>query len=217
MSVALDIANDMAEVVDNLEGVTLREADDTEHGVTYALRRVLTTSEKEASDGKYQSGDIVWHFPASSVAVEPVPGAKIIDGESNLWTILDASLATLSNRYRCVCRNLSIFAELNTLVDIEVATWSKGEGGAEEAAWASFATDVRAKIQLEPVDAETVNDNRDTLHEVRIYTETQYQLDSNYRVIGPDATEYNVTGFAAPNRIDELPYLTAEVVKWPHG
>lgn len=243
MTFAADIADDFATVVDGLEAVTLQTSDevawesmtvnewaeltvdewdamlvaDPQTAIAKALQRALTTIELAQSEGKYRAGDTVWHFPFSEVSTAPVPGDKIIDASLERWTVLSASEQTLSARFRCVCRNLSISEDLNTLIDIQNATYTKGEGGAQTRTWSAFRTDVRAKIAEQEEDATTEHDNRYILKRVIIYTEDLFAIDNNYRVVAADGSIYNVTAFAAPEAIDVLPEIHAVLNKWPSG
>ncbi len=242
MMVTFDLSTDFDDVVDNLEAITLgapSEVDwdtmtvdewdeltvdewdallvgDTTTAISSALRRALTTKEMAVSDGLYRNGDVVWHFAASAVSTAPVPSDLIIDSDSNQWTILEVSLQTLSNRYRCITRNLAISEELNTLVTIQKATFAKDADGAQEPTWADYRTSVRAKVQPQAAAQATENALRHTTREVIIYVLTEFNdIDESFRVVAADGKIYKVTGTASPERIDQLFEIHGMETPWP--
>jgi hypothetical protein len=87
----------------------------TQVEVRHALRRALSARELAASNGAYQSLDIVWHLP-----VAELEGTDVRPGEGRIkpaaggptYAILDASLNTLRTRWKCVSRDPVISGRL---------------------------------------------------------------------------------------------------------
>lgn len=86
MTIAFDPSTDFA-TVDGLAEVTLRARNGAETTIEKSLRRAVSHKEAKASDGKYTTDDVVFHFAASEVAARPTLGSQIID-DAGRWTIL---------------------------------------------------------------------------------------------------------------------------------
>ena len=215
MGLATDIAGDFEALTDDLKAVTLVKRDATEVAITKALRRAISHREAANSDGKYISGDVRFHFATSQVAARPELGAYIEDDDGN-WRILEVGTETLNNRYACVCRNLAIVNELNTILTLQSATYAKGSGGAQEPTWANVSTTIRGKVQVASADRETTHDTKQLPRLATIYLETQIlAVNTNYRFLGPDGTIYKVLGWDGPDRSDALFSVRCEVTNWP--
>jgi len=212
---ATDIQDDFAAIVDGLTAVTIVSRDATETEVEHCLRRAVNHREAAASDGKYTTDDVVFHFPTEE-AERPELGAVIRDEDGD-WTVLEVAKQTLNHRYRCVCRNLVIVAGLDTLVTIQAATFAKGPTGALEPTWSNVATDVLAKIQIESAERDVQHNAKDTPQKATVYFASQQVLTTNNRIVGPDDTIYKVVSWSDADRIDRLFAVQCEVSKWPQS
>jgi hypothetical protein len=204
MSVSFDPADDFANVTDGLEPVTLLRPGSAATSIGGALRAAVSTAEARASEGKHTAGDVVWHVPAAEVAGPPVPGDVIVDAAGGRWTVLGVRRATAGSRWRCACRNLAIAGGLDQHVDIEQATYIKGEHGAEHAAWRPWRTGVAARIQPVRSRATEEHQRRATTAEFVVFLAESLVVDHTHRIKSPDGSLYRVVGSRRAERIDAL-------------
>jgi len=200
-----DPSDDFAGVVDALQSVTVRRpgcSDST--AVTHALCRAIRTREAEQSDGRYTASDVAWHLPASELADPPRPGDVIVDGNAQRWTVLDVQQTTLQNRWRCVSRNLAVVHGLDEYVDVERATYAKGDGGADVPTWHTWKTGLRAKIQPARLQVKDEHQRRVAAAGFKIFLAEDVAVDHTHRIKGPDGAIYRVAGYRKADRIDAL-------------
>lgn len=214
MAAAFSPVTDFESVVDGLTAVTLRPRSGADVPAEKCLRRAVTQKEAAASDGKYTTNDVVFHLSINEIATQPALGSSIID-DLGTWRILEVARQTLSARWRCICRNLAITADLCTLVTIQFATYAKGLSGAQEPTWATQQANVRAKVQLEGADRTVEHQAQHTPRLASIYFVDQVLLTTNHRIVGPDGAIYKVKSWEDADRIDALYKVNAEVTRWP--
>jgi len=106
MTLADDIATDMADLFDGTETVSLydKSANTTDSSVTALPRQIRRTEIEAAVELGLQPIDCIWHVQTSTTDIVPEPGDEITDTSSNVWTILASSKDTLGTRYKCACR-----------------------------------------------------------------------------------------------------------------
>lgn len=217
MALAFTPGTDFEDICDGLEAVTLnRRGSSSNDSVSHALQRAVSTAEVEASDGRYLSGDVRWHLPVAECANRPTPGDDIVDGASDRWKVLDVQEATLSRRWRCVCRNLSVTFGLNDTLRIEQAVYSKDTGGAATETPHVLRTGVRARIQPVAVDVETVAGAKRSEQTFEIYLGEDLEDADVVRLhtllfVASDGTKYRPTAYRAAERIGELAFIEAEI------
>jgi len=209
--------SDFEDIVDGLEPVTLKRRGSSDVSVSHALQRAVDTSEVEASDGRYLSGDVRWHFPVAEVSSRPTPGDDVVDGNSVYWKVIDVQEAALSRRWRCVCRNLSVAFGLDDFVKIEQAAYSKGTGGAAEDNWKTLLTGLRARIQPGAFSALVDQGARRTERLYTIYIGEDLPRENldeihSLRVVDKQGNNYRIISYSAMERIGELAQL--EVAAW---
>lgn len=208
MTLEFDPSDDFPAVADGLTSVTLtRPGSSASSQVTHALRCRVRTREAERTDrleGRYRASDVAWHLPVSELSVPPRLGDVIVDGEGQRWTVLDVQKTTLDSRWRCLCRNLAIVHGLDQYIDIEKATYTKGEGGAEVPTWQTWKTGLPARIQ--PVQGEVKDEHqrRVTAARFKVFVAQDVPVDHTHRIKGPDAAVYRVTGCRKADRLDAL-------------
>ena len=205
MTIQFDAGDDLADVADGLAQVTVTRpgsSDSTE--VAHALRRMVKVREIRELDGHYRASDVTWHLPVSEMTSRPRLGDVIIDTAGRRWTVLDVREATVGSRWRCVCRDLAMAEGLDQYVDIEKATYTKSDGGADVPTWGTWKTGIKAKIQ--PVETRTrqQHDRRVTTARFKILVAEDLAVDHTHRVKGPDGTVYRITGSQRAERIDRL-------------
>ena len=211
MTIQFDAGDDLAEVVDGLEQVTLtRPGSSTSTQVAHALRRAVKVRELKDWDDQYRASDVTWHLPVSEVASRPRLGDVIIDTDGQRWTVRDVRNATAGVRWRCLCRNLAVVHGLDQYVDIEKATYTKSGGGADVPSWRVWKTGLRAKIQ--PVETRTrqQHDRQVTIARLKIFLADDLTVDHTHRVKGPDGTVYRITGSQKADRVDRLMEIEVE-------
>ena len=205
MAIEFDPSADLAGVVDGLTSVTVtRPGSSGASEVAHALRRPIQTREAESSEGRYTASDVAWHLPASEMTTTPRPGDVIVDDDGRRWTVLDVKKTMLDARWRCVARNLAVVHGLDQYVDVEKATYTKGEGGADQPTWQIWKTGLRAKIQPIEVEVRDKHDGRATAAAFRVYLADDVTLDHTHRIKEPDGAVYRVTGYCKADRIDAL-------------
>ncbi len=208
MTFDFDPSDDLANVADGTTPVTVtRPGSSTTCEVTHALRCAVRIREAERyrkREGQYTASDVAWHLPASEMPDAPRPGDVIVDGDGQRWTVLDVQETTLDSRWRCISRNLAVVHGLDQYVDIEKATYTKGQGGAEQPAWRTWKTGLRAKIQPADVQVKDEQERRDTAARFKVYLMEDLEVDHTHRIKGPDGTIYRVTGSRKADRIDAL-------------
>ena len=211
MALEFDPNEDLAGVTDGLVAVTVtRPGSSTSTEVAHALRRMVRTREAEESEGRYTAGDVTWHLPASELAFAPRPGDVIVDTDGQRWTVLDVQHTALGDRWRCVSRNLAVVHGLDEYVDVEKATYAKGDGGADEPTWRVWRTGLRAKIQPARVLVKDEHEQRTAAAEFKVFLAEDLAVDHTHRVKGPDGTRYRVTGYRKADRIDALTEIDAK-------
>jgi head-tail adaptor len=213
MPVTFDPVGDFIAVCDGLQAVTLTDRDDANaDAVADALRRAVTLREAERSNGLYTTSDVHWHLPQSQVTTDPQPGYIITDSNDDEWTILAVEDQTLTDRWRCTCRNLVVAEQLDTLVTIQVSTSIKGDTGAHEQTWADQQGGIRARIQRIAGQVRTTvgASQIDATH--TMYFRESIVLTARHRVADSDGNRYRVVGYRDPERIDKL--CEADLVPW---
>jgi head-tail adaptor len=209
---ALNLANDIA-LMDGLATVSLVARGETAGVEISALRRDINTREAAASNGRYLTADVRFHWQFTDSDAENVPsvGDSIIDVDGT-WTILEVGLATLRTRWACVCRNLAIQSGLGTLIKIQKATWAKDSNGSQVATWADLYTSVPARIQ--PVMSDETSDKRHLRNQdtYEVFTTSAVIVSKDHRIVGSDNKVYRITGLRNPERVDQL--LTILCEEW---
>lgn len=196
MTPTLDISTDFATVTDGLASATV---DGT--AVTAVLRRAVSTNEAAKSNGKYLSSDTVFHVDVAEKASRPAVGGLIVDADGN-WTILEVAKQSLSNRWRCVCRQL--YLDPSFTVTIQKATYAKGASGALEPTWSDEATGVAAKIVIDSEERDLHQENWRTLRNAIVYFAASYPLTPQHRIIGPNDETLRVLSWEGFDEIKQL-------------
>jgi len=227
MTLNFDPTDDLATMLDGAESVTLlrRGSMPGSSGTTivHALRRAATTREavirnrydtwkKAPRDGRLTACDVIWHLPADELTDSPRPGDVILDGAGRRWTILDVQLATLSTRWQCTSRDLTLAYGLDDTISILKATYTKGDCGGAEPTWLMWRTGIRARIQPADTKEDAKQQARQTVARYRIFLEENLAIDHNHRIQGPDGTFYRVTGTVGAERIGEVQSIYVEIV-----
>lgn len=224
----MDLSRDFL-VWDNREDVTYvshATAGDTSYSLTSpdgkggVKRRNLTWKELTASAGVYTTQDRAWLLPVANLppGLTPKPADRIIDGQGNSWTVLEAPLNTWGTWYKLVTRNLVIQANLKDRIDIQRPAITLDAANVTIRAWppAGGTTPYAAlSCRIQELTAEIANerDLRGFRRTHEIYLSQQVSLQSEDRILVTGGTTiYAIRGYHSPNRIDELPVIDAELV-----
>ena len=210
---SFDPSEDFALIVDGLEAATLSVSGLADQSILNAHRNQVTNTEIEASNGKVRQGDTVWQWPVSETPTRPVLGSTITDGDGRVWVIIEINEQVLSSKFSAVCRERKVEEIADTLITIQVATYSKGDHGALEPTWANVYTSVRAKVQ--PIDQtlEVEHDADETADMYRIILAADLAIDTvsaSYRVIDADDQVYSIISYEQAGQIDVLPVIVAQ-------
>lgn len=208
---------DFEAVADGLEAHTLVDRDGIEYPLEKVLRRAIRTKEVWASNGRYRAGDSVFHLSTTEIAAEPQLGAFLRTSEDREFVILGVDLETLSDRWKCVGRDLIVSEALTERITILVAgdNLRTAAGALRPAMWIPEATGVVARVQ--PVQAE-----RKVEHDQTIMPETgvcvfKYarEIDATRRIQQADGTVWKITKVAKRENIDVLFEAEIERTPWP--
>jgi hypothetical protein len=210
MTISLDVQDDFAAVTDRLEAATLVRRGGGSTPVASALRRVVTTREAAASNGKYTAADVRWHLAASELDEPPRIGDRIVDGDGESWTILEIRRATCGSRFECTSRNLAIAAGLDTLITVRRELVVKGSSGAAERMWEVYRIGVRAKIQEQSATRSEEHGRQSGVVTAKVYLAEQITVDGGFQIVAADGTTYEVTGCESMDEIGGLFVINAE-------
>jgi hypothetical protein len=210
MTLDFDPTTDFQNVADALQPVTVATPGSSKTTeVAHALRGRVTTREARRSGGRLTAADVVWHLPAAELPEPPRPGDVIREAGGRRWTVLKVQAATLDGRWRCAARDLAVVHRLDDTIEIQQATYAKTAGGADEPAWHTWKTGLRARIQPALAEVQDERLRQVTRSVYLIYLEENLAVDHRHRVKGPDGTLYRVTGFRRAQRIDTVMEIDA--------
>ena len=206
MTIKIDFSNDLAQIANQLETVTLRRADSTQQWtVVGALGRRGATQESEPSGGTVLKDDAVWHLPIEQSGVQPRLGDIVIDQQGNRWTILEAQHLTQLGRWKCTTRELRIAHGCHDLVDVDRPVWGDLGAGPVIVAWTRICSALPVKIQPDKLtmDASTTPPTKHLAY--RIVLSESIPLEPDDRLTATEGTSFRVKSVQQANRIDVLP------------
>lgn len=215
MTVTFDPSTDFETVVDGAAAVTLNRRGSSDNvSIATALRRNLSTSEIVASDGRLRSGDTRWHFSAAEVSTSSPPrmGDWIVPSDGTRFQILEVRRDTLSNRWRCVTRDLRVAYGLDDTITIEEASYAKGTAGAQEATYSTHQTGIRGRIQEVDAEAGTTAGARRTERRFAVMLEADLELGTQHRLKDREGKLYRVVAVTGRASLGEP--MTIEATEW---
>jgi hypothetical protein len=216
-----DPSDDLIDVADNIESVTLLRRGSTP-GTTgtvipHALRRAMSAAEAAIvtrsdvhkdipSGGQHTANSVIWHLPVAELPLAPRLGDVILDGQNRRWTILTVKQTTLSTRWRCETRDVAVAFGLDDTISV-----LKSLSGFSGPPWRTWRTGIRARIQ--PTETKITNDGEDlsTMTKYRIMVEENLELDHTCCIRGADGTIYTITAAIGAGRIGELQVIETQV------
>lgn len=193
----------------NLEAVTLRESATsgyTEHAITKAKRRAVTTREQAASGGVYLASDVVWLIPNELLpsGVEPKPADQIEDADGVQWTIIEIQpRGKFGNTWRLVTRNLILAADLRSEADVLRPSFAVDNAAQRAPVFAQVYADVPCRLQEVDHQIADVDGGSTDHREYMLYVGQRLVLRAG-DVIEIASVRYDVTGAGSWDRIDRL-------------
>jgi len=225
MTLNFNPADDLAAVADGTETITYHRRGATPGGAGTSLvgvvRSALSLGEPTTANridvrrprdagGRVIQHDAAWHLPADALSESPRPGDLIVDSQSQRWTVLQVWSVVLGGRWRCIARNMAVAHHLDDTIDVLVAQFAKGDGGALEPNWRTWRTGVRARMQPMGTIADAPDGSRGLARRVRVFTADDLPLDHTHRLRTRDGTIYRVVASVGAERIGELQTIEAE-------
>jgi hypothetical protein len=198
--------SDFADLVDNLEPVSLVRRDGQRIDIVGALRRAGEMREPDASDGAVAAHDVVWHLPASEVGATPELDDVVLDSSGVEWFVQAVESHELTGRWRCAARRIAIADRLDTRVAIERANFAPGQHGEAQPTWNTWRANVPAKIQPVRVSPE-IDANVDAIQARAthiVYLGDDIALGPQHRLRAAQGTIYAVQHTERAHRIGEL-------------
>lgn len=185
--------------------------------VSVAKRRAIRSREKSPSGGVYQGFETRWLIPARMLPTgEKIePAQVILDQEGTRWTVLTVDRNKHGHTWAAGCVNLALALQLRDTVTIERATISADAAGAAIKTFDRILYTVQARVQQ-------ITEQIALERGVR-YAKGRYDVIVDRQLFGLDIAEdrvkwfegdlvryLDITGYRAPERIDELPVIEAE-------
>lgn len=193
--------------------------------VPEAKRRVLSTKELAASNGRYTGSDIVFHIPYESMPdyVTPRVGDQIIDhaqpsqdgglqNEERTWTVLELNQQVLGTRWKCVCRDMVIANGLTDTITIYTPTVSLDATGAQTRSWTAVHSNLAARVQPENTDQFDSRGIRASKVNYSVFVPqdvTVRNSNGDWGKIVWGSVTLDITGYQQAERIDVLPVIQA--------
>lgn len=191
-----------------------------------AKRRALTYKEKAASKGVYQESSTVWMIPDELIQVRPLRQGDVVEEvNGDAWTALQTDLVVLKSVWKLTTVNLAIAHDLADRVAIERASLPfDGSGAVFKIFPPAGGRNLYANllVSLQPEETDVAEERGIVGDRVKfnvilsrpcpdVTTQDRIKvLSSAYGV--PAGTYLEIRGVRNANRIDELPYLEAELV-----
>ena len=191
-----------------------------------AKRRALTYKEKAASKGVYQEATAVWMIPDELIQQRPLRQGDVVEEkDGTAWTALQSDLVVLKSVWKLTTVNLAIAHDLADKVAIERASLPFDAAGAVVKLFPPDGGKVlynNLLVSLQPEDTE-VAEQRGIVGDLikfnvvlsrpcaDVTTQDRIKVISSLAGI-PAGTYLEIRGVKNANRIDELPYLEAELV-----
>lgn len=212
-----DPRGDFALVADGLASYTLVERSGTETVLNAVLRRAVSTKEAAPSGGNYRMGDVWFHLSTGEWAAQPSLGAYLRDGDGAQWTFLEVHRETLSDRWKCLGRNLQVSEGLTDLLTILIAGDNErtAAGALRPNGWFTEAANVIGRISPDRAERRVEHDEAhmpETAIGVLLYAR---EIDGTRRIQQADGSTWKIMAVTKKDRIDTLLELELERTPWP--
>ena len=223
MSLDFDPSNDIADVADGLETVTLLRRGSTIGTagtvIPHALPRAMSAAEAAMvtrgdvhkknvpSGGKHTCDAVVWHLPVAELPLEPRLGDVILDAQNHRWTVLEVKHTTLAARWRCETKDVAVAFGLDDTISV-----LKPVSGTSGPPWRTWRTGIRARVQPIETKITSTDTESTTTMRYRIFVEENLDMDHTCFIRGASGTIYSITATIGADRIGELQVIEVQVV-----
>lgn len=201
-----DPSSDFA-LFDGANVAALARADGSESEDVSTIQRWVSSYEAEKSDGKYTTSDAVFHISGVDLDGSPIVGDKITK-DSTVWRVLGTRWESLTQRWELISRALKI---LDSLITIQVATFTKSEDGIQEETWADETVDLSAAFSR--VSDEDSEERRIRKSKPKFEAYLSQTIEPKNRRVIHNGTTYRITGAENSDSISDLFVLRLE--EWP--
>jgi hypothetical protein len=206
MSLQLDVNDDFAPWVDQLESVTLSRRNSGEVvAIAAALRRHAVTKEAEPSGGAARQADAVWHLQLPVGESAPELGDVVIDARDRRWTIQQSEELPLLGRWKCSARELRVAFGCDDRVDVQRAVWDDLGEGPVIVDWSFVYTALPVRIQPEETTISGSLDSPTSVARFTIILGEAFSLEPDDRFVAADGAIYRLETIEQTDRIDALP------------
>lgn len=215
MAVSIDLSSDHL-YLDGTQTVTVtskRKSGDVQDVAKYALRRELAF--KDLAGGVYTPLDAIWSLPVGQLDWDVKPGDTILDeadDEERTWTILTVAKATLGARFRCVCRDFVLAADLRDEVDYLDPVNRVDLAGSRQPDFAVKRGGLAARVQpISGAEADYLG-QRGTEERFTVFLAEDVEVTNEgiLRKIGDEAVTYKILAWRNKSRVDELMEIDVE-------
>ncbi len=206
MSIEWDAQDDLAQIGDGIESVTLRRrGSNTAVLVDIAIRRNEVEQEAQASGGAAVRTDVVWHLSLATGEAAPQIGDAVVDSSNQHWTILEVRHLPLLGRWKCTARNLQIAFGCFDRVDLQRAIWQDIGSGPEITGWNYLRTALPVKIQPTHFVVDNTIDPPVGRSYFDILLSESFALETGDRFVAEEGAIYMLESYEQADRIDVLP------------
>ena len=214
--VDLSVAGDFL-YFDGLESVTLSAKDTSENwqdtSIDKALRRNISRTELTASDGKYVSSDVRFHFQVTDG--DPVIGNRITDADGTDYLILSTSYDTLNDRWKCICRNLAIHYGLDEIVTIDEGQYARDSSYTQVSTWSTICRVSASITETSMISEGDENKDRFPEREYEIILATDVDLSPNHRIVDLNGRVWSVKSSKNKDDLAQLQSVSCRL--WPEN
>ncbi len=184
MTLAWSPADDLPQVADQLQTVTLTFPSGSTQTVPGALRRAPRRGQATESGGRAVLAQVVWHLPQAAVPQLPPLGLILTEASGQNWIAVAVTSAAGNSRWQLTTRNIAIAGRLADRVHLQTAALTKDNHGGQHATWQTIHANVPARIQPHQAN-ETNQDHHPQVRRYRILLGKQLALQLPLRIYQP--------------------------------
>lgn len=215
----VDLSQDYL-VWDNTEAVThirkrVNGGGDVLTPISIAKNRQLTFKERAASGGVYTSMDRAFLVPKALLS-SAKPGDQLIDSQAITYTVLEAPDYANETRWKLICRDLILAADLRDSIDIQRAAVSYDSMGGKITTWPpSGGTTPYASV---PARVQKIEDTNELIFGATGYKGDYAVMIGQEVVLGDNdrmkfgTSVFEIIAYRNSTRIDELPVLDCRLM-----
>ena len=170
----------------------------------------MTLAEAEASQGRYTSANVVWHWPVALLIESPRLGDQVVDAAGTVWTVLEVQQATVGTRWRCLDEKPGVGRRAEFVHHDRAGRVRQERGRLLEP---PLDRGMVRRVGTDPARPRTAArrpgpaSNRPPLSD---HGRRGAAVDSTHRVLAADGSAYRIVGVERSERIDQLPVLLTD-------